>query len=186
MSPGVKFAVELGPLVLFFICQRRWDLMVATAAFMVAMLLSVTASRVLERRWPTMPLVTLVFVLVLGALTLWLGDSRFIKIKPTFTNLTFATVLLVGMARGKLFLKVVFGEAFQLAEEGWRKLTWRLGGFFIGLAALNEVVWRNFSEDAWTNFKVFGIMPLTIGFMLLQGGLIKEHALGAEEPGVDE
>jgi len=180
MRPGVKLAIELGPLVVFFVSQRRWDLIVATGAFMVAMVVSVAAARRLEGRWPTMPLITLVFVLVLGGLTLLFGDGLFIKIKPTFTNLTFAAILLGGMARGKLFLKVVFGEALQLQDEGWRKLTLRFGWFFVALAALNEVVWRNFSDDGWTNFKVFGIMPLTLVFMLLQGGLLQQYAVKPE------
>ena len=180
MSPGVKLAVELGPLVVFFVAQRKWDLIVATGAFMVAMLASVVAARRLEGRWPTMPLITLVFVLLLGGLTLLLGDGLFIKVKPTFTNLTFAAILLGGMARGKLFLKVVFQEAFQLQDEGWRKLTLRFGWFFVALAALNEVVWRNFSDDGWTNFKVFGIMPLTVVFMLMQGGLLQRYAVEPE------
>ena len=147
---------------------------------MVAMLISVGAARHIEGRWPTMPLITLVFVLVLGSLTLLLGDGLFIKVKPTFTNLTFAAILFGGLARGKLFLKVVFGEAFQLREEGWRKLTLRFGWFFVALAGLNELVWRNFSDDGWTNFKVFGIMPLTIVFMLLQTGLLRRYAVGGD------
>lgn len=175
-NPTVKLAIELGPLVAFFVAQRRWDLIVATGVFMGAMVVSVIASRRLEGRWPTMPLITLVFVLLLGGLTLLLGDGLFIKVKPTFTNLTFAAILLGGMARGKLFLKVVFQEAFQLEEEGWRKLTLRFGLFFIALAGLNEVVWRTFSDDGWTNFKVFGIMPLTVVFMLAQAGLLQRHA----------
>ena len=175
-NPTVKLAIELGPLVAFFVAQRRWDLIVATGVFMGAMVVSVIASRRLEGRWPTMPLITLVFVLLLGGLTLLLGDGLFIKVKPTFTNLTFAAILLGGMARGKLFLKVVFQEAFQLEEEGWRKLTLRFGLFFVALAGLNEVVWRTFSDDGWTNFKVFGIMPLTVVFMLSQAGLLQRHA----------
>jgi len=179
-SPMLKFAIELGPLVAFFVAQRRWDLIVATGVFMAAMVISVAASRRLEGRWPTMPLITLVFVLVLGGLTLLLGDGLFIKVKPTFTNITFAVILLGGMACGKLFLKVVFQEAFQLRDEGWRKLTVRFGLFFLALAGLNELVWRNFSDDGWTNFKVFGIMPLTIVFMLSQAGLLQRYALRPE------
>lgn len=185
INPYTKLAIELGPLVAFFVTQRRWDLIVATGVFMVAMTISVVASRKLEKRWPVMPVITLAFVLVLGALTLALGEGTFIKVKPTFTNLTFAAVLLGGLARGKLFLKIVFSEAFELSDEGWRKLTVRFGLFFVGLAILNEIVWRNFSDDGWTNFKVFGIIPLTLLFMLLQTPLLQRHAVRPEEASGD-
>ncbi len=177
ISPGLKLLIELGPLVAFFITQRVRDIFWATGVFMVAISISLIASRRLERRWPTMPLVTAFFVLTLGGLTLYLQDATFIKLKPTIVNLLFATILLGGLAAGRLFLKVVFESAFQLEDLGWRILTVRFGIFFVFLAGLNEIVWRNFSEDAWVNFKVFGIMPLTLVFMLAQSKLLERHAL---------
>lgn len=180
ISPGLKLLIELGPLVAFFITQRKWDIFWATGVFMVAISISLVASRRLERRWPTMPLVTAVFVLILGGLTLYLQDATFIKLKPTIVNLLFAGILLGGLAAGRLFLKVVFEGAFQLEDLGWRVLTVRFGVFFVFLAGLNEVVWRNFSEDAWVNFKVFGIMPLTLVFMLAQAKLLERHAIEPE------
>ncbi|MDA1266924.1 MAG: septation protein A [Planctomycetota bacterium] len=176
-NPMLKLAIELGPLVAFFIAQRRADLLVATAVFMVAMTISVLVSWRMEGRLPVMPLITLVFVLLLGGLTLALGETGFIKVKPTFTNVTFAAILGIGMLRGKLFLKTVFQEAFQLEDEGWRVLTLRFVWFFLALAVLNEIVWRNFSDDRWTDFKVFGIMPLTIAFMVAQSPLLNRYAI---------
>lgn len=167
-SPLLRLALELGPLVVFFVANVRADIFVATAAFMIAITVSLLASRLIERRWPVMPLVTAVFVLVFGGLTLWLADSTFIKVKPTVVNTLFGAILLGGLAFGRSLLKPVFGTAFQLEEEGWRILTLRWGLFFLFLAVLNEVVWRTFSEDAWVSFKVFGIMPLTVVFSLLQ------------------
>lgn len=179
--PGRKLAIELGPLLAFFVAQRTADIFVATGVFMAATVVSVFASRRLEGRWPTMPLVTGVFVLLMGGLTLYLQDGTFIKVKPTITNLLFAAILLGGLARGRLFLKLVFGEAFQLDEPGWRALTVRFGLYFVFLAGVNEVVWRNFSEDRWTDFKVFGILPLTLLFTALQTPLIQRHALAEAE-----
>ena len=71
--------------------------------------------------------------------------------------------------------KLLLGEAFNLTEEGWRKLSIRWALFFLALAALNELVWRSFSEAVWVNFKVFGILGLTLVFAMAQIGLIKRH-----------
>ncbi len=186
ISPGLKLLIELGPLVAFFITQRKWDIFWATGVFMVAISISLVASRRLERRWPTMPLVTAVFVLILGGLTLYLKDATFIKLKPTIVNLLFAAILLGGLAAGRLFLKVVFEGAFQLEDLGWRILTVRFGLFFVFLAGVNEVVWRNFSEDTWVSFKVFGIMPLTLVFMLAQAKLLERHAIEPDAEAQDQ
>lgn len=182
-KPLLKLAIEIGPLVAFFIAQRQLDIFYATGIFMGAMVISVTAARRMEGRWPVMPLVTLVFVLIMGGLTLWLGDEDFIKLKPTITNLCFAVILAGGLLADRLFLKMAFGEAFQLTEIGWKKLTWNFAGFFVFLAILNEVVRRTFSTDDWTTFKVFGIMPLTFVFMVSQAPLLKKHSIEpSDEP----
>jgi intracellular septation protein len=174
-KPLRKLLIEFGPLVAFFLAQRFKDIYWATGVFMVAISISVLVSRRIERKWPVVPLVTAVFVLVMGGLTLWLQDATFIMMKPTIVNLLFAAILLVGLAGNRLFLKTVFAEAFDLEDEGWSKLTLRFGLYFIFLAGVNEIVWRTQSEDVWTSFKVFGIAPLTIVFMLLQGRLVERY-----------
>lgn len=174
-KPLRKLLIEFGPLVAFFLAQRFKDIYWATGVFMVAISISVLVSRRIERKWPVVPLVTAVFVLVMGGLTLWLQDATFIMMKPTIVNLLFAAILLVGLARERLFLKTIFAEAFDLEDEGWSKLTLRFGLFFVFLAGVNEIVWRTQSEDVWTSFKVFGIAPLTIVFMLLQGRLVERY-----------
>ena len=183
VSPFTKFLIEVGPLGVFFFANGRFDIFTATAAFMVAVTVSLAANYTIERRLPAMPLVTGVFVLVMGGLTLYLQDDLFIKIKPTVTNLLFACILLGGLAAGKMFLRYVFGAAFRLEDAGWRVLTIRWSVFFIFLAIVNEVVWRNFSTDTWVNFKVFGIMPITFAFALAQLPLVKRHGsiIGAED-----
>jgi len=116
-----------------------------------------------------------VLVVVFGGLTFLLDDPRFIMVKPTIINLGFAGILFGGLILRRTLLKMLFGEAFNLTEEGWRKLSLRWALFFLTLAGLNEVVWRNFSEATWVNFKVFGILPLTLVFAMAQIGLIKRH-----------
>lgn len=192
LPPLLKLVLELGPLGVFFLFNARGEqiaqlfpvlqslgkpIFLATAAFMVAISISLAVSYWLTRRLPVMPMVTGVVVLVFGALTLWLHDDLFIKLKPTIVNCLFGAVLLGGLLFGKSFLGYVFDSAFKLTEEGWRKLTFRWGVFFFVLAAINEIVWRNFSTDFWVSFKVFGMMPITLVFTLTQLPLIQRHAI---------
>lgn len=176
----LKLAIELGPLAVFFLANAKAGIFWGTAAFMVATLASLVASRVLLGRIAVMPLVTGFFVLVFGTLTIALQDELFIKMKPTIVNSLFATILIGGLVAGHALLKHLFGEVFQLTDAGWRRLTFRWALFFLALAALNELVWRNFSTDAWVTFKVFGIMPLTMVFAIAQIGLIKKFDTSAK------
>ena len=178
---AVKLAVELGPLLVFFIGNSRFGIFTGTGAFMVATVVALIVSRAVLGKIATMPLVTGAFVLVFGGLTLWLQDDHFIKIKPTIVNAMFAAILLGGLATGRIFLKIVFGDVMRLADEGWRLLTVRWAVFFVFLAVLNEFVWRSFSTDAWVTFKVFGIMPITFLFALAQIGLLKKYDISTSE-----
>jgi len=180
VNPVLKLALELGPLVLFFLTNARSDLFTATAVFMVATVVALIASWLLMKRLAIMPLVTGVVVLVFGGLTLALHDETFIKIKPTIVNTLFGLVLLGGLAFGKSLLAVVLDAAFELTDEGWRKLTLRWGVFFLFLAVLNEVVWRNFSNDVWVAFKVWGTMPITIVFAMCQVPLMQRYEKGKD------
>jgi intracellular septation protein len=171
----IKLVVELGPLLVFFFANSHYNIFVGTGAFMVATIIALTASRIFLGRIATMPLVTGVFVLVFGGLTLYLQDDHFIKMKPTIVNSLFAAILFGGLFFDRLFLKIVFGDVMRLTREGWRLLTIRWALFFIFLAFLNEVLWRFFSTDTWVTFKVFGIMPLTFIFALAQIGLLKKY-----------
>lgn len=182
-NPWAKLAIELGPLLVFFFANARFGIFAATAAFMVAITVSLGLSWWLVRKVPTMPLVTAIFVLVFGGLTLWLQDELFIKLKPTVVNGLFAAILFGGLIMGRPLLKPLLDTVLPLDAEGWRKLTWRWAWFFVLLAGLNELVWRSFPTDVWVNFKVFGIMPLTILFSLAQVPLIRRHALPEAEGG---
>ncbi|MET0407762.1 MAG: septation protein A [Hyphomicrobium sp.] len=171
----IKLVVELGPLLVFFIANSHYGIFAGTGAFMVATIVALIASRIFLGRIATMPLVTGIFVIVFGGLTIYLQDDHFIKIKPTIVNGLFAAILFGGLATGRLFLKIVFGDVMRLTEEGWRVLTVRWALFFVVLAVLNEVMWRGFSTDTWVAFKVFGIMPITFVFALAQIGVLKKY-----------
>jgi len=177
MNPVLKLALELGPLGVFFVMNARADIFWATGSFMVATLVALSVSFALTRRLPIMPLITGIVVVVFGSLTLYLHDETFIKMKPTIVNTLFGAVLLGGLVFGKALLGYVFDSVFHLTDEGWRKLTFRWGLFFLLLAVLNEVIWRMFPTDVWVNFKVFGIMPLTFLFTLSQLPLINRTTI---------
>ncbi|OEI84064.1 septation protein A [Brucella sp. BO3] len=196
VPPLLKLALELGPLLVFFFANARGEMLIerfpflgsigapiflATALFMAATVIALAISWSMTRTLPIMPLVSGIVVLVFGALTLWLHNDTFIKMKPTIVNTLFGGILLGGLFFGKSLLGYVFDSAFRLDAEGWRKLTLRWGLFFIFLAIVNEIVWRNFSTDTWVSFKVWGIMPITIVFTLLQMPLIQKHSLTDEE-----
>ena len=176
VSPLARTFIEFGPLGAFFVCYFVWDLMVATAAFIPAMLVSLALSIRLERRVPLMPLVTTVVVVIFGGLTLILQDDTFIKMKPTIVNGLFAFTLFAGLPFRRAFLKYLFGPVFQLTDAGWFKLSFRWACFFVFMAVLNEIVWRTQTESFWVSFKVFGNMPITIVFALSQLPLIQRYA----------
>jgi intracellular septation protein len=180
LNPGLKLALELGPLVLFFVANARWGIFTGTAVFMVAILIALAVSYALTRRLPIMAVVSGVIVTVFGGLTLLLQDETFIKVKPTIIYALFGATLLAGLVFRKPLLEIVFDSMFNLTEEGWRKLTLRWSLFFFFMAALNEVVWRTQSTDVWISFKLFGAVPLTFVFAALQYRLLMRHDASPE------
>jgi intracellular septation protein len=198
LSPGLKLLLDLGPLLLFFFANSRPQvfapllarfmpetmltgehagIFVATAVFIPAILAALAVSYALTRHIAVMPIVTAVIVVVFGGLTLAFQNETFIKLKPTLVYVLFAATLLGGLAFKKPLLGMVFDSVFNLTDEGWRKLTLRWGLFFVVLAVLNEIVWRNFSTDAWVNFKVFGFLPITMIFAAAQFPLLQKYAV---------
>jgi len=179
-NPLVKILIDLGPLLAFFLAYAKSGIYWATGVLMVATVISLVASRTLLGRFSVAPVATAVLVVVFGGLTFLLDDPSFIKMKPTIINLLFAGILAYGLATRRPLLKLVMGEALRLTDEGWHKMTVRWTIFFVLVALLNEIVWRNFSEAAWVNFKVFGILPLTLVFAMAQVGLIKRYEAKAD------
>lgn len=180
-SQLIKLAIDLGPLIAFFAVYLRSDIYSATAALMATTVAALIASKLLLGHVATMPIVTAVLVVVFGGMTMWLQDPTFIKVKPTILYIMFAVALGAGLWFDKLFLKSMLGEAISYTETGWRKLTFRWIGFFVFLAVLNEIIWRNFSETAWVSFKTFGFLPLTMAFAVGQFILLRHHAIDSEE-----
>ncbi|MEQ1711923.1 MAG: septation protein A [Hyphomicrobium sp.] len=178
-AQGTKLLIELAPLLIFFGTYWAFGIYPATAALMASTVASLIASRLLLGKMSPMLIVTAVVVCLVGGLTFWLNDPSFIKMKPTFVNLLFAGALGAGLMLDKPLIKLLFGEQLQLADEGWFKLTVRWMLFFVAMAVVNELVWRNFSESTWVSFKVFGLLPLSLAFALAQINLIRRYQLGS-------
>ena len=190
LNPIVKFALELGPLALFFIVFSRLGIFAATAILMASVMVTLAVSYAVLKRIPIMPLVTAVIVLIFGSLTLIFHDETLIKIKPTALYLLFGAALFAGLWLKKPLLKILFDGALHVTEEGWRKLTWRWAFFFLALAVLNEIVWRgsarfwpDHATDLWVKLKTFGFLPLTLLFALAQAPLIMKYETKDEGPG---
>ena len=176
INPGLKLALDIGPLVLFFAANAKFGIFAATGLFMVAVLIALVVSYVMTRHIAIMPVVTAIVVLVFGTLTLVLQDETFIKLKPTIIYTIFGALLLGGYVFDKPLLAIVFDSVFHLTDEGWRKLTLRWVAFFCAAAVLNEVIWRTQSTDFWVNFKLFGFVPLTFVFAAAQYRLLAAYA----------
>jgi intracellular septation protein len=171
----IKPTVDFGPLVVFFIAFKVYDLRVATGVLMGATLACLALGYWATRQISPIQRVTAAVVFIFGTLTLVLHDNSYAKMKPTVVQGLFAILLFGGAILRKPTLQYVLGEALKLDDAGWRQLTWRYATFFAVMAILNEAIWRNFSEDFWVNFKVFGILGLTMLFSLAQMPLMKRH-----------
>jgi intracellular septation protein len=175
--PLFKLETELGPLMVFFVANAKFDLFVATAAFMVAIVASIIVSYVVMRHVPLMAIVSGVIVLVFGTLTLVLHDETFIKMKPTIIYGLFGLILGGGLLFHKSFIAIMFDQMFNLTAPGWRALTFRWTMFFVAMAMLNEIIWRTQSTDFWVAFKAFGVLPITAVFAMLQMPLINRYSV---------
>ena len=172
-----KLLIDIGPLAVFFIFYTRGDLKTAILPFMIATIIAVLFSYILEKKIPIMPTVGAAIILIFGGLTIYFDNETFFKMKPTIINLLFAGILYGGVILNKSLLRYLLGAALKLQDEGWDILTKRWIGFFIALAILNEIIWRTQTTDIWVNFKVFGILPITFIFTLTQFSTIKKYQI---------
>jgi intracellular septation protein len=188
----MKLFFDFLPIALFFIAYKfgggvyDWNgqeydvkgIYVATAVMIVATLIQTAITWFIHHKIEKMHIVTLVLVIVLGGATLWLQNPEFIMWKPTLVNWLFAAGF-VGTAvlTSSTLLEKMMGEHIQLPETVWQRLNiaWIL--FFIGSGLLNLYVAFNFSEAFWVNFKLFGLLGLTIVFIIAQSIYLSKHAI---------
>lgn len=174
---GKKMALEFAPLAAFFLANWLGGVMYGTAVFMVATLLALALNWYLTRKIAIVPLVSAVFVAIFGALTLWLHDQQFIQVKVTLLNALFGGILLVGLAFGRSYIKLVMDQAVHMPDEAWRTLTIRWGIYFLSVAVLNEVLRRNLTWDQWVTFKAFGFLIITLVFAFANAPYMAKHMI---------
>jgi intracellular septation protein len=178
----LKFVTDFGPLAIFFFYYYNNDknLSVAIPPLIVATLIALAVVWFFEKKIPTMPLVSGVLITFFGGLTIYFNDPIFIYRKPTIINILFALALLFGKYFTKEpILKKIMGKSISLTNMGWELLNKRWMYFFFFLAILNEVVWQTQTEEFWVNFKVWGMLPITIVFTGFQLPLINKHKIDA-------
>ena len=196
IHPLVKLALEIGPIAVFFLAYR-WapvpegladserqleQILFATKVFVPTILAALAASWLLTRKLPKMAVITAVVVTVFGGLTLVLRDDTFVKMKPTILYCLFAGILGFGLMRGQSYLKYLLDEMIPMQAEGWMKFTQRFVVFYLGLAVLNEIVWRGWGTDVWVNFRTFVLPAANFLFIMAQVPLFTRYA----EPGKAE
>ena len=179
----IKFITDFGPLLVFFsfYYKNEKNLIIAIPPFIVATLIALIVVWILEKKIPMVPLLGGIFITLFGGLTIYFNNPIFIYIKPTIINILFGLALLFGkFFSNEPILKKMLGKSIQLTDEGWKILNLRWVYFFFGLALLNEIIWRTQSEEFWVNFKVWGILPLTIIFTAFQISIINKYKLNEE------
>lgn len=190
--PFSKLILEMGPLIIFFVCYYNapipenlkndldeanlFKIIFATKIFVPAILVALFIGWLQTKKIAKMPLITAILVVVFGGLTIWLNNPIFIKMKPTLIYLIFSAILGYGLLKKKSYLKILMGSAIPMNEEGWLILSKRFVGFFVLLAFTNEIIWRFFSQDFWVNFKTFGLPILLIFFMVFQFNLFNKYS----------
>ena len=176
----LKFITDFGPLLIFFTVYYKSgnNLTLAIPPLILSTLIAVALMYFVEKKIPYVPLIGAVVISLFGGLTLYFNNPIFIYMKPTIVNTIFAIILIISKIYfNKNFLKLFLQTAFQLNEDGWSKLNFRWAYFFIFLAILNEFVWRTQPETTWVNFKVWGMLPITIIFTAMQLPLINKYKI---------
>ena len=178
--PIIKIVADFGPLLIFFVIyfNNENDLKTAIPPFVIATLISLVIIYFLEKKIAMVPLTGGILITLFGGLTLYFDNKVFFYMKPTIINILFAGILFFGkFFTKKPLLKIFFQNAFNLENEGWKKLNYRWISFFIFVAILNEIVWRTQSETFWVNFKVWGLLPISFIFAASQFPLINKYKL---------
>ena len=172
-----RWLIEYGPLILFFIVNYATGILWATAALVLATVIALTLSWVLDRHIPMMTLLGGIAVTFFGGLTWVLDDPFYIKIKPTVISLLIAVILIGGQLAGRNPLKAMLGSKLQLSDTGWRQVTWMWAAMFATSAGANELAWRMLSDDGWVTFKLFGLTGISVVFAMLTIPIMSRHSL---------
>lgn len=172
----MKLLFDYLPIICFFVAYKLSGIYVATGVLIVALFVLVSAYWLKTRRVHKMHLATALLALVFGGLTIWLHDPAFIQLKPTILYLLFAGVLLASHFIGeKPLIRRMLESNLSLPSSVWARVSWLWIGFFLVSAVLNTYVALAFSQSTWVNFKLFGMLGLTIIFVLIQSVYMARH-----------
>ena len=175
LSQAQKLVLDLGPLLAFFAANWKLGLLWATAVLMGATFISLVISYAITRKINKFALIGAIFVGLFGAVTLYLQDPWYLKLKVTLIELFFAGLLLGGLYFKRVFIKDMMGEALAMPDDAWHTLTIRWAGFFVAMALLNLVIWHFFSDATWVTFKAFGLLGCTILFALANAPFMAKY-----------
>ena len=178
----MKLLLDFFPIVLFFVAFKIWDIYTATAVAMVATIAQIAWMRYSTGKVNPMQWMSLGIILVFGGATMLLHDATFIKWKPTILYWCMGAALAVGQVVAKKnWLKAAMGGELELPEPVWRTLTWSWIVFFAVMGVVNLWVARNFSENAWVNFKLFGSFGLMGVFVVAQALYLSRYMKDGKE-----
>jgi intracellular septation protein len=164
----LKLFVEFGPVIVFLVTYKYSNIFMATLLMIFVTAFCLLISYLIDKKISMPLLLSAGILLFSGGVTLLTGDAKYIKMKPTIVYLVFSIALYAGALKNKPIIKGIFGNVIALSEESWLNLSKRFAVYFLGMAAVNELIWRNYSENTWVKFKVFGALPITVLFVALQ------------------
>ncbi len=179
----LKFLSEFGPLIAFFVAYKYGNIQIAAFYMLIASVVGIGICYLIERKIQTFSLISSGVLLVSAGFTLISGNPVFIKIKPTILYVIFGGTFLVSALQKRPLMKYLLSGAISLQEKSWHILSYRFSFFFLLMAIVNELVWRNYTEAAWVKFKVFGALPITLLFILLQLPFLLRNKLPDKTPG---
>ena len=179
----MKFLYDFFPILLFFVSYKMYGIYVATGVAIAAAAVQTGAFWLKHRRFENMHLVTFGLLAVFGGLTIFLRDPTFIKWKPTVINWLFASTFLGSHWIGdKPLVERMMSHAIQAERPVWIRLSWMWIVFFVGIGCLNLYVAFNYSEEAWVNFKLFGMLGITFAFVIGQAFYLSRYIEDHKEP----
>lgn len=174
MNPALKSALELGPILIFVALINIYDIHIATYVFVVLAPITMFITWRMDGKISAIQWIGTLVIIITGMATVITGDSKFIKMKPTVVSAFFALVLAYAYMTKKLWLKNVMGSQLEMPDNIWLKLTLRWALYFILVAVLNELAWRNLSDENWGYFKL-ALIPLSLVFIATQAPLMMKY-----------
>ena len=181
----LKFLTDFLPIILFFsvykLSSHQNPIIPATIYLVVSTVIALAISYIFTKKIAKMPLISAILLSIFGGITIFSGNEIFIKMKPTLLNGLFALILFLGFFFKKPLLEYLFDGALHMSHKSWLVFSLRWAYFFTFLAILNEIIWRNFSTDFWVQFKVFGMLPISIIFAIINMPFIIRESKNAKK-----